>query len=423
MKKKICILLSLLMIMICLIIIFNNNEANAEDGLNLKLNDKCEDLPYSYLENQNEASAITDKFIKSLVEKNGISVDDSEYTVNGMRANAYPLYYAGAYINTDGNLVLQISEDYYKEDYKDCEWYTEFTNIVNSENFYSHPARHSYSELVNAISDITKGNLHKRIIEEGLSITGAGINDYKNIIDVYVKNLEDYDRIVAILDSEWYYVEVLDCVMQDCVGLYPGGGATTYNTGDCEFSVACRARKNLPDGSYVDGFLTCAHSFSGTSDVYIDIGATYNIPIGTCYSYWQKKTSTSDVAFIETNNNTTLYDTVFMDVTILNPSYSATMGTVVYKRGTSTGTTHGEVIYSSYSGTDVNGETFNDLVWAGAGTFFYDSGGIVYSVPDATGHANVLGIIKATIYGSLVFTKMYNDLGALQSGPIYFSLY
>ena len=126
------------MIMICLIIIFNNNEANAEDGLNLKLNDKCEDLPYSFLENQNEASAITDKFIKSLVEKNGISVDDSEYTVNGMRANAYPLYYAGAYINTDGNLVLQISEDYYKEDYKDCEWYTEFTNIVNSENFYCH---------------------------------------------------------------------------------------------------------------------------------------------------------------------------------------------------------------------------------------------------------------------------------------------
>ena len=112
-----------------------------------------------------------------------------------------------------------------------------------------------------------------------------------------------------------------------------------------------------------------------------------------------------------------------MDVTILNPSYSATMGTVVYKRGTSTGTTHGEVIYSSYSGTDVNGETFNDLVWAGAGTFFGDSGGIVYSVPDATGHANVLGIVKATVYGSLVFTKMYNDLGALQSGPIYFSLY
>lgn len=424
MRKIICtIMFIVLFVVIGINICHNNSEVQAEDSLYLKLNDKCDNLSENFKSNQREANVIMDRFFKSLVSKNGFSCDDNVYTVNGMYAEDYPLFFAGAYINVDGNLVLQVTEDYYSQGYKDSDWYSEFVEVAGSENFYCHPVKHSYSELINAISDIFMGNKHKELVEAGIKITGAGINDYKNLIDVYVKTQADYENIIGKINSELYSITVLDCTIKDCVGLYPGGGATRYSTGNCYFSVACRVRKNLPYGGHTDGFLTCAHVFSGTSDVYITTGSPNNTLIGTSYSSWQKYTSTADVAFIETNDNTTLYNTVFMNTTILNPSYSTTMGSVVYKRGDASGTTQGTVIDSSYGYTDSSGFNYSDLVWAQAGTIGGDSGGIVYSEPDATGYADCLGIVKGSIVGSLLFTKMYNDLGALQSGPIYFSLY
>ena len=47
--------------------------------------------------------------------------------------------------------------------------------------------------------------------------------------------------------------------------LYAGEGVTKSATGNNNFSVACRVRRNNPDGSHVYGFLTCAQAFSGTS--------------------------------------------------------------------------------------------------------------------------------------------------------------
>ena len=419
MKKWVCIIIIAVLVLISgIIMLANKNSAKAEDSLYLKLNDKCDNLPEGFGDNQHEANEITNKFFKSLAGKHGWAEGTSAYTVNGLYAEAFPSYYAGAYINIEGKLVLQITEDYYSDNYQDSDWYSEFVEIVGSENFYCNPVTFSYSQLINAMTDLIMGDIHDELQEAGIVITGAGISDYKNHIDVYVKTQEDYDYIIDKLDPEVYSIEILDCTINNYVGLYSGGGIT--NSSFSGFSAACRVRKNLPYGQYIDGFLTCAHSFSGTSNVYINPATQ----IGVSYSTEQKYTSTADVAFIETNSSTTLYNTVYLSTTILNPSYSTVAeGAVVYKTGQATGTTYGVVHEDSQMGYDDNNVYCSDLVWVFASASNGDSGGIVYTQPDSIGHADCLGIVKGGAIGTMLYTKMYNNLGALQSGPVYYTIY
>jgi len=90
--------------------------------------------------------------------------------VCGVRAESFPPYYAGNYINTEGHLVVQIAEAFYSPDYKESDWYQEFVDIVGSENFYCHPVKYSFSELVNAISAVTIGNLAEEFRKSPIAI-------------------------------------------------------------------------------------------------------------------------------------------------------------------------------------------------------------------------------------------------------------
>ena len=223
MKKRLWIVLVLTLAVISGIIVINNKDtAKAEDSFYLKMNEQCENLPEGFFDNQREANEITDKFFKSLSRKNGWTEDPAAYTVNGLYADAFPLYYAGTYINVEGKLVLQITEDYYSENYKESEWYSEFIEIVGNENFYCNPVTYSYSTLINAMTDIVMGDIHNDFQDAGVIITGAGINDYKNQIDVYVKTQKDYDYAIDRLDSELYSVEIMDCVLKNCTSVNHG---------------------------------------------------------------------------------------------------------------------------------------------------------------------------------------------------------
>lgn len=115
---------------------------------------------------------------------------------------------------------------------------------------------------------------------------------------------------------------------------------------------------------------------------------------------------------------------MYLSTTILNPSYSTVAeGAVVYKTGQATGTTYGVVHEDSQMGYDDNNVYCSDLVWVFASASNGDSGGIVYTQPDSIGHADCLGIVKGGAIGTMLYTKMYNNLGALQSGPVYYTIY
>lgn len=400
----------------------NEQPAIADDSFPLELNETCENLPDGFLENQQEANEIYSRLFEYLRETYGATFDDSVYTVNGVRAEFFPAYYGGAYINTEGRLVVQIVNSFYKVDFRNSAWYQEFVAIVGSENFYCHPVEHSYAELVNAISAISLGELSSELSVAGFSIVEAGINDYENAVEVGVGSQDAYDFFIRIAQTDVYTVSIVDDVPQDCIGLYPGEGITTTSTGTYTFSVACRAKKHYPDGSYDVGFLTCEHGFSGTSNAYLNTGSGTNTLIGVSYSSDQKYGNKADVAFITTNSNTILYNTVYMSTTTINATYLTSMGSVAYKRGETTGVTYGDVLNSSFTVT-VGGVTFNDLVKTKFTAALGDSGGIVYAPPSATNYADVLGIMKGIGPSYSFFTKMYNDLAALQTGPIYFTLY
>lgn len=52
-----------------------------------------------------------------------------------------------------------------------------------------------------------------------------------------------------------------------------------------------------------------------------------------------------------------------------------------------------------------------------------DSGGVVFTKPDTNNHATAIGIVWGGAVTEDYFTKMSNNIAALQSGPITFTIY
>ena len=431
MKKRVIIFSVLLLAFLFVVRMgmpFRKDVAMADEGTVFELNTQCENLSDEFWENQREAKAITDRFYEYLIETYGATYDASVYAVNGTLAENFPPYFAGTYINTQGQLIVQIVETYYTANYRECDWYREFTEIVGSENFYCHPVRYSYEELINAISEVTLGDFAVNFRQQNITILDAEIDEYGNRVVVHFHNQEEYDAVIGYLDSGIYSVSVATYNPVFDVGVYPGEGATKYSTGGNLFSLACRVRRNEPGGTVVYGFLTCAHAFSGNSSVYMNTGTGSNSLIGTTYSFNQVYGGNADVAFIALNANASPYNTVYLYPYWLNPQFPGSAGSVAYKMGRN-GLTYETIISISYSTIDSNGIPLNQLI----SSYYYaaggDSGGIVFTSPNANNEADILGIHSGHMKmedGTFVFsfcTKIQNDLAALQSGPITYTLY
>ena len=108
----------------------------ASESVSFEMNTQSENLSDNFWKNLLTSSAITDKFFMYLNEIYGTTFDMSIYTVNGIRAECYPDYFAGFYINVDGQLIVLINDEYSSTNYRGCEWYHEFVSIVESEEFF-----------------------------------------------------------------------------------------------------------------------------------------------------------------------------------------------------------------------------------------------------------------------------------------------
>ena len=189
--------------------------AETNEDFSLKMNTQSEDFSEDFKKNQAEATAITDRFYEYLRKTYGVAHDDCVYMVNGLSAESFPEYYSGAYINEDGKLIVQIAERYYSAKYKKSDWYHEFVEIVENENFYCHPVKYSYRELINAISDVTLGESAKQIKALGISTYIAVIDDCDNCVKVYFENQNDYDAVIDKLESDVYSVSTADIHMHE----------------------------------------------------------------------------------------------------------------------------------------------------------------------------------------------------------------
>ncbi|MCR5531312.1 MAG: S1 family peptidase [Lachnospiraceae bacterium] len=392
----------------------------------MELNTSSENLPEGFEDNQQLSIGVVTDFFDYLNNTYGTVVDDSVYTVNGVSAGSFPSYYAGAYINTEGRLIIQVVEEYYTPNYRNSSWYQDFVRIVGSEEFFCHPVKYSYSELIEAISEVSMGNLSQQLSSLGIVIGSAAINDYKNVIEIRVRSQNDSMIVASCIDSDIYEITIVEDTPQAYIGLYPGEGVTTDPHGNNDFSVACRVRRNNPGGTYTYGFLTCAHTFAGTENVYMNLGTgmSNNTLLGFSNVFYQKLGGNADVAFIETNSSTTLYNTVYLSTTILDATMAtAVQGQTIYKRGNSTGLTYATVLDASTSSPIIiNGVSYIDIVETTAFAAPGDSGGIVFTEP-VSGHAKCLGIIVGGSVTISYYSKIQNDIAALQSGPISFTIY
>ena len=110
-RTRLTMLLVLVMIVALLPSQYWVDTAKADDEFSLSINGNCDNLTPEFIENQSEANKSYNRFFVHLNELYGICMDDTIYSVNGILAEDFPLYFAGAYINNDGYLIVQITED------------------------------------------------------------------------------------------------------------------------------------------------------------------------------------------------------------------------------------------------------------------------------------------------------------------------
>ncbi len=129
--------------------------------------------------------------------------------IDHLYANDYPAYYAGYYFNVDGQLVVMIKASYFKEKYRNCDWYEELAKMFESEDFACCPRKYSYPELINAMSDVSQNGSVAQLLENaGIEYWGYGIGDYENHIKMSFRTEEDAEKARTVIKSDIYYIEV-----------------------------------------------------------------------------------------------------------------------------------------------------------------------------------------------------------------------
>lgn len=227
MKKRILIsagaACALLVMGVCLVLFFGNNNKAYADYYSYEQFDlnMTAEVSAEFIENQNRANKMFSQFVMEKLPYQGkykAPAATGEYTVDGNRADAYPDYFGGTYINVDGKLIVTIKDTYFEKRYREADWYKELAKMLGSEDFACRPVKYNYTELVNGMSDMAFGSLGKAIKEAGVEVVGFGVNDYSNGIVIDVKTEEDAAIVKSIATSDMFITAVVgDVEITDCL--------------------------------------------------------------------------------------------------------------------------------------------------------------------------------------------------------------
>ena len=227
MKKRILIsagaACALLVMGVCLALFFGNNNKAYADYYSYEQFDlnMTAEVSAEFIENQNRANKMFSQFVMEKLPYQGkykAPAATGEYTVDGNRADAYPDYFGGTYINVDGKLIVTIKDTYFEKRYREADWYKELAKMLGSEDFACRPVKYNYTELVNGMSDMVFGSLGKTIKDAGVEVVGVGLNDYENRIVIEVKTEEDAAIVKSIATSDMFITAVVgDVEITDCL--------------------------------------------------------------------------------------------------------------------------------------------------------------------------------------------------------------
>ena len=218
MKKRILIsagaVCALLVMGVCLVLFLGNNNKAYADYYSYEQYDlnTTTEVSEEFIENQNQANRMFTRFVMEELPYQGkykAPAATGEYTVDGNRADAYPDYFGGNYINVDGKLIVTIKDTYFDKRYRESDWYKELAKMLGSEDFACRPVKYNYTELVNGMSDVVFGSFSEMIKETGVEVVGIGLNDYKNQIVIDVQTEEDAEKINSVITTDLYSTEVV----------------------------------------------------------------------------------------------------------------------------------------------------------------------------------------------------------------------
>ena len=309
------------------------------------------------------------------------------YTVDGIPANGFPDYYAGAYMNANHELVVMITDNAAASK-------SAVRSLSQSSEMNFRTAEHSYADLVRCMDEITRG--WSSGSEDFTPIQYAYIDDFGNRVVVGVKELSD--EYLELLRARLEYFDTM--VFTECSDM-DGAITTESTTVNCNTMIAPYAETSMPSGmttfevmsfglkakrGNATGFITAAHAISVGEYAFYQVNTSTFERIGECTVSVSKYVNGKvDAAFVEITNANYIPSGSF---TGQNGSTRATSTTTqivpqggqVYMCGTMNQEEGGTVASTSYS--QHTGATIftSDLCLANYKSDPGDSGGLVYKL-------------------------------------------
>jgi len=366
--------------------------------------------------------ADTDKtpfmYSEELQEKERIAIDiyntllrywayDPQYICD-VNAN-FPYFYGGAYVNSDRNLVLQVTSTI-----DEARGY--FSEIIDVESIIFEEVIYSYAELKQQhkiIADKMDSTSSDVYIS---SITGVGISFSGNSVMLYICTCETGSAAVEfankVRDSVSSFSNVL-CSFTGgtdtpCTAVELGDGLHYIDSGAWYYGSAGYWAY---DGGGNLGIVTTGHTgLASGSAIYIRTSA-YSIQFGTIGTSFYS--GSTDAAFVK-RTNTSYTPSRFVPGHNFSIGSSDVMpeGTLIYSRGEKSKHKTGTVLDTNFS--TVYGLT--NCVLTSAAADLGDSGGVVAGSGNATTR-KLVGIItgKQNSTGYLIYVKVNNVNSSLNT--------
>lgn len=329
----------------------------------------------------------------------------SSYKSDGLpKANDYPDYYGGAYLDDNGKLVIKINQDYNGPD-KLTDTKNKIKNSIKSsdDDITYEQCKYSYkylTQIVDKLSSIMANSKGSGILT---NIKSYQLLDKENRIVVGladVNNQPTKNYIYSFCDP--------GCLsfIQDNGSFTDLGTVYTYpnvNPGDWVHgiengSLGYRAKKNG-----IIGFVTAGHVTSLNNTLLLNYNQ--NIAVCTDYNY----SGSVDAAFCKvTDPNCVLMNSIYnsgiQNTTLIPTVVNPAVGTAVNKYTHTSGHSSGKII-STNAGFTVNGIVWNNLTSTDMVMYNGDSGGPCYTFNIFTNEGSIAGIVKCQYGNYYYYTK------------------
>lgn len=308
--------------------------------------------------------------------------------------DSFPEYYGGSYINSDGDLVILVTDDTKKE-------VSSISEVAN-EPFISE-CKYSYSDLSDTMDSISNALDTHRKARDGYTdeVICWAIDDKENCIYVYLKTLND-DTV------EWFRENIVDSdsitFKQSDNGFSKEStlSGQAISTTQYGLSAAFRVRRSTNEG-FKYGFITCAHGNSLEESIYGNdgnyLGTVKLRSFGGAY----------DVSYVEMNSSDGFSNTISGSPYTLNntnddiayPVYGQYVYLYArYHKG------EGGMINSTNLSYNADGVNFSGMIGANYISQKGDSGGLICTSP-SNNHCDVVGVHQGTVAPYKVFTAAY----------------